>query len=316
LSKAGVGKRVKLTKITVYNIADRQPIEHDAKECTKCRLLRKLSDFHASKTGLAGRMSHCIDCERDRHERRQTTMGKKCKPRGLWRKRKKIINIRGVKLKECLDCGSVRPLEDYRARKGRGVYPYCMKCSTKRDREWRTINPEGARMHTHLRRALKRGLPHTLTPETYSTTLQRFSNTCAILETSVKLSAEHFIALSVGHGGTTAENVYPMEQSLNSTKWRHNPFDWILTRPDIDANRFAAVVAYLADLNGLTLDEYRQLVDWCYANPRTIDEIKADNKRYGYVVSSLELWREATGIAFPIRIDFGNGRELSECAAS
>ncbi|UKS30223.1 hypothetical protein LOZ80_15285 [Paenibacillus sp. HWE-109] len=141
-----------------------------------------------------------------------------------------------------------------------------------------------------------------------------FGTLCALTQRISRLDDDHFIAIATGHGGTYLGNIIPLSQSVNCSKNDANPFEWIRTRTDIDANRFADVVAYLADLNGLTFDEYRQFVDWCYANSRTIDEIKRDNERYGYVVSSLELWRESTGIAFPIRIDFGN-HERKEAAS-
>jgi hypothetical protein len=51
---------------------------------------------------------------------------------------------------------------------------------------------------------------------------------------------------------------------------------------------------YLAAQNNLTPQEYREFYDWCFANPRTVDEIKRDQRH------SLEIWREATGRTFEL----------------
>jgi hypothetical protein len=153
-------------------------------------------------------------------------------------------------------------------------------------------NPEKVKVNHQRRAARKRLLNNKLSNEDWLSCLRFFNCACALSDMSGKLDMEHFIALSTGHGGTYLGNVYPLNSSMNQSKGGKNPFEWIRTRPDIDANRFAEVVAYLADLNGLTVDQYRQFVNWCYDKPRAIEQIDSDNRRYGHLVSSVSLWKE------------------------
>jgi len=108
-----------------------------------------------------------------------------------------------------------------------------------------------------------------------------------------------------------------MNGTLNLSKSNANPFEWFEAngqRLELTQSAFDVLVAKLAHQNGLTPEEFRNFTYWCFGNKRTVIEVKADNLRYGYKRPSLEIWREAVGIPFPIRVDFGDltlDRELS-----
>jgi hypothetical protein len=162
-------------------------------------------------------------------------------------------------------------------------------------RKWEHENQYKRSVYRQNRRAMKNALPNDLTSaEWLQIKYERFSGSCAVTSLAdIKTDMEHFIPLDIGHGGTIVENVYPMESRLNNSKNASNPFEWIQRadiRERVDLDRWDALVAYLADCNGLTPAEYEDFVNWCFTNPRTVDEVKADGD-----VTSLELWRQATG---------------------
>jgi uncharacterized Zn finger protein (UPF0148 family) len=319
-------KRVELTKLLTYKIADRQSEEVDAKECRKCCIVIYLAEYHRKSGGLGGKKSICPTCESSYGSIYRTENRSAINERNaIYRTNnaeKKLASSKRYREKnrdktkaywQSIRERAATLKKDYRARNlstlresNKRYYLENKDRIKKRVKVYASENPEVPRISGQKRLARKKSLPFVIKSEQFAIEFLKFNNACALTTANDSVHIEHFISLSTGHGGTYVGNIYPLNASLNCSKRSSNPFEWICTRPDIDANRFDAVVAHLADLNGLTLDEYRHLVDWCYANPRTIDEIKRDNDRYGYVVSSLELWRESTGIAFPIRIDFRN----------
>ncbi|NKQ20709.1 hypothetical protein [Brevibacillus laterosporus] len=121
----------------------------------------------------------------------------------------------------------------------------------------------------------------------------KFNNRCAILKDehckSNEIAFEHFIPLRIGHGGSVEGNVYPLNQSLNNRKSYKNPFEWVKEKEIkamIDMEKWNKLIKYLAETNGLTVIEFEQFVYWCFANPRSVDDIKEDGE-----FTSIELWR-------------------------
>lgn len=129
------------------------------------------------------------------------------------------------------------------------------------------------------RYARKRALPDDLTLEQYEETLSHFSYGCALTGQHNDIEQEHAIPLSIGHGGTTFGNCYPMASGLNQSKNNANIFEWFETnsqRFNLEQSRFDRLIEWLGKANGMTVEEYRDYVYWCHANPRSIDELKAN----------------------------------------
>lgn len=106
---------------------------------------------------------------------------------------------------------------------------------------------------------------------------------------------DHVIPLTAGHGGTTYENIVPLRADLNISKHNACIFKWFADnreRFDLSQRKFDELIEYLADINEVTTKEYEEFVYWCHDNPRTVEEIEADNERYGYKKPSIEIWRE------------------------
>lgn len=192
----------------------------------------------------------------------------------------------------CSKCADSVPLTSFSLNVSRlsGVEPSCPKCCYDPEKEYHLVN-------VNRRRAIKRHLPEKWNVEDRLSAREVFQNACA-LTYSIECDDDHFIPLATGHGGSYFGNMYPLDASLNSSKHAKNPFDWFEAnrqRFELDQSRFDSLVAKLAEQNGLTPEEFRTYTDWCFANPRNLTQIKRDNARYGYRVTSVELWREATG---------------------
>lgn len=142
------------------------------------------------------------------------------------------------------------------------------------------------KLHEHNKISKKLGLLGDLSPYEWHQIRDHFGQRCA-LSFSFDISLEHFIATSTGHVGTTKGNCYPLDINLNLSKGDTNPFFWAEKNKDtIEYALFEELVAYLADQNGLTVEEYKDFVYWCYGNPRTPCEAIRDHR------PSLQIWKE------------------------
>lgn len=217
---------------------------------------------------------------------------------------------REILWKVCRQCGIVKALDDYVKHKGRvgDCSTECRDCAAGRKKKyyeknretvierscnWQRSNPEMAVTHSlkwarknrdkrtlsnQRRRARRACLPALLSNEEYAKTLEHFGNACALTGKTDGLEKEHAIPISIGHGGTTFENCYPMTAGLNQSKFNHNIFEWFEAnrqRFELSQERFDNLIAWLASANAMTIEEYRDHVYWCHANPRTIDELEA-----------------------------------------
>lgn len=141
----------------------------------------------------------------------------------------------------------------------------------------------------HIKRSREKGLESSLLVSEFQQTLATFDHRCALTQNCSDLSIDHFIPLAIGHGGTYAGNVYPLEKELNGWKADQNPFEWIQSMNDPEiAGNWDRLVNYLAELNGLGVGAFINYVYWCFANPRTKEEIQSNPG-----LSSIELWRRS-----------------------
>lgn len=162
-----------------------------------------------------------------------------------------------------------------------------------RKRRYREANPEKVRenrrkhresnrrqyvIREQRRRARKAALPDTLTQEQWEWVVTVFEGGC-VLTGSEDYILEHVVPISSGHGGTTIENIVPMCRELNSSKHNANIFEWFnanRVRFGLSQTKFDALISYLAEVNGMTAKEYRMYVDWCFDNPRDIDDLEME----------------------------------------
>lgn len=156
-------------------------------------------------------------------------------------------------------------------------------------RKWSNDNKDSINeyksLFTSKRRTILKKLPSDLTQEDWISIKSRFDSQCA-LSSSDDITIEHFIPSSIGHGGTTIYNCYPISGSLNYSKNNRNPFEWAneqIEKGTIDINKWNELVLYLANMSGLSVIDYEEFVYWCFENKRESSEILDDT-------SSLDLW--------------------------
>lgn len=167
--------------------------------------------------------------------------------------------------------------------------PENKKRQAERVAEWSRNNTDKRAKYDAKRNARKRNLP---SEDISSISFEK----CELTGDTSNVHIEHFIPLNWGHGGTIPGNVYAMEGTANISKGNRNPFSWFESHDErfgITSASWSGLIEELASRNGITAEEFESFVYWCEANKRKLEQIKADNERYGYIVDSLTLYREA-----------------------
>ena len=111
-------------------------------------------------------------------------------------------------------------------------------------RAWRQANPDKAHAQLARRRARKRGLPATFTPDDWQRALDYFNGCCAICGRAPSfwhiLAQEHWIPITdkrPDNPGTVATNMIPMCHSMkdgeggcNNSKSNKDPIEWLIEK--------------------------------------------------------------------------------------
>lgn len=145
-------------------------------------------------------------------------------------------------------------------------------------KEWAKNNPEKVAMYQMKRRINTKYLPDTITEEEMLKIKGVFGNKCALSNNEEDLHWDHVIPISIGHGGSTKENLIPLSGYLNNSKYNANLFEWFNAnrqRFNLKEDRFIFLIDYLAELNKMTVEEYRRYVYWCHDNPRDFSSKEA-----------------------------------------
>jgi len=194
----------------------------------------------------------------------------------------------------CSSCQEVGGIEDWygASRNLWGLYHVCKSCQNEHARKWNAKNPEKLFEYNTNRREMAEALPGEHSDETWRTVRNAYGWNCAFTR-SERVAIDHFIPVAIGHGGTYEANLIPLDFSLNTSKQHYHP-SRLHQRHGVSLESYTSVVCYLATLNGLTSAEYEAFIDWCFANPRTVEEVRADRRH------SIEIWREATERQFPL----------------
>jgi hypothetical protein len=196
-------------------------------------------------------------------------------------------------MKTCNKCKIEKSLEFFGVKSSAkdGINPKCRDCVNAAQRKRNKIPVVYAYniAKNQRRRALELALPCTLEDKKWGIVLEeRFGNRC-FLTGSTNVSMEHFVPFATGHGGHIIGNVIPMDDSLNKSRKDKNFFLWFETLKPTPEMReaFNEGVAYLAELNGLSVVEFRQYVFYCDQFRRTEAQIKADSR------SSVQIFLDA-----------------------
>jgi exonuclease VII large subunit len=279
-----------------------------AKRCTKCSEIRYLDSFGKCKSSIGGRKPDCRECyalkcssyysENKESVVRKQSQWRKSNPQKIleynrsyvqrnhekenrrkteWRKNNKEIHYSYVRKWQ----ENNKEKLAYYARK---TYSKNKESILERQKKWRNDNQDKIRemykRNFHNRQARIKNLPSNLNKEIYKKILLEFNTTCA-LTNGTEIHYDHVIPLSIGRGGTTFGNIIPLRSDLNMSKNNANIFEWFEAnrkRFELSQERFDKLIDYLASANAMTVDEYRDYVYWCHANPRTLEELQKDSE--------------------------------------
>ncbi|PFS24332.1 hypothetical protein COK46_01580 [Bacillus thuringiensis] len=242
------------------------------KECTKCGEWKPLeSGFSNKRKGIGGKYSICKECVRKKNskyyeenkEKLRVQMHKYYEEN----KEKKIVQMHKY-YEENKEKKLARNSKYYEENREKIIA---------QKRKWREENKDKVAVHKQRYRARKKALPATWTVEQKEEMMEYFDRKCA-LTGEVDITEEHAIPLSIGHGGTIHGNMWPLCSRLNSSKYNKNIFEWFEAnrqRFELPQAKFDRLIKWLASANEMTVEEYRDYVYWCHANPNDVLESEA-----------------------------------------
>lgn len=243
-----------------------------ARECTKCNEFIALDGFGKDKRRTDGRRHACKKCSSEDARKWQVANTEKVRETKRNHYEANTEKIRERSRKYYGD-NTEKAREMNRKR--------CEADPEKRremSRNWAAANPEKKALSKRRRRARKVALPDTLTIKQQSVIITRFNGECALTGSTV-YHMDHALPVNCGHGGTTFENMYPLRSDLNISKKDRHIFEWFEANRErfgLSQAKFDVLISYLAEVNGMTTKEYRMYVDWCFDNPRDIDDLEME----------------------------------------
>lgn len=233
-----------------------------AVECVKCEKYKKKNSFTIRETHFGGVQPRCKEClaQKQRISRKEKPdMYIEIRKRG----REKSLEYSREKYK------NNREQEIERVKRWRDD-------NVDKVKQWRAENRDCFRLITQRRRAREKALPDDITTEQWYNVCAYFGNTCAISGDTDNIHADHVIPLASGWGGSTIGNMIPLRCDLNISKSATNIFEWFeinQERFNLSRVKFDSLIQYLAEANEMSPKEYRTYVDWCFDNPRTIEDL-------------------------------------------
>jgi hypothetical protein len=233
-----------------------------AKVCRKCNETKDVDDYAKKKSGLGGSISECRLCKSETNR--------------IWRESNKEL-ITGYYYNN-IESERERSRNYRRDNKERVRETNQKWYETTRGRQlelkrnWQRNNPDKVTLSKQRRRARKVELPDDFTPEQVTATALYFKG-CALTGDS-NVHFDHLIPLATGHGGTTYGNMIPLRADLNLSKQNANIFEWFNAnkeRFNLQQEKFDLLIAWLSAANEMSVDEYKDYVYYCHANPRDVE---------------------------------------------
>lgn len=246
--------------------------DENGRTCTYCYEYKPYNEYYPKKNGYMGFTSRCKECDsiKGKEYRRNNPEKERERSRRYYEENREEILIKDKIYRE----ENSEYIKEYR-RKFRKENPDKMRYheqnrspeAKEARREWRKQyyrdNPDKWSQYKLNRRARELSLPNTLT-ECEIKEIHSLFNGCSLSDEKDDIHLDHFIPLSTGYGGTFKGNMIPLHSELNLSKGSQNPFEWVKWKEGIDLDKFDRVVEYLAEINGMTYDEYKDYVYQCF----------------------------------------------------
>lgn len=248
-----------------------------AKHCKKCDNAKTLDTFAKDKRGFGGATAECKECRAAYLRKKRGSKTESYRPSVS------IEVIDGVEGKECSKCKVWKAFAEYTKHHiglG-GRESVCKECralyyedTKERQAEYGRLyhknNPKNSLIRAHRRRARMISLPDDFTSEHMRKTYDYFGG-CALTGEVSDIHWDHAVPIATGYGGTTFGNMIPLRSDLNLSKGDGNLFEWFnrnKKRFNLSQSNFDRLVEWLANVNGMTTDEYHAFVDECFENRR------------------------------------------------
>lgn len=267
------------------------------KNCLTCGIWKTLEEgFSKQKLGLGGRRASCKLCDkayRAANKDRLSEYNQKYrqnnqdKIKQYKEENKKKIKEQEKKYRELHRDKRMAYSREWRQRNRERHLSNYRKWSLENKeylKEYRRITLPRTKLQDQKRRARKKLLDDGLSFEQRNLTLKKFNYGCALTGDKQNLHFDHVIPISIGHGGTTYGNMIPLRGDLNLSKSDSNIFLWFETnkqRLNLSQEKFVELVSWLADVNGVSKEDYRDHVFWCHENPQDFEDIKQFKKGSG-----------------------------------
>jgi HNH endonuclease len=225
-------KYVQLVKIDVEGILI------DAKECTKCEVIKPLTDYRFKKNGLGKTDSRCKICvklyadSRKREKAEYDKLYRKDKAEEIRKKKQKYYQENHLIFRE------KKKERYYKNRK------YYINLTAKWVNENKDKVRETQRKCKHTRRAKERSVLATLTMEQWEVCKLKFNNICCYCGEKRKLTQDHFYPLSKG-GEYSMKNIIPSCRSCNCSKQDKDFFTWYPQQSFYSKTREQKILRYL-----------------------------------------------------------------------
>lgn len=229
---------------------------NDSKQCGRCRELKPLDEFWASKATKDGKQGLCKSCCRnhvrswcaDNPDRRREYSRRAYRKRNPDSKTfKQVVADKEAKAllseKPCKKCGIVKPIEDFVpwSRTADGRTYQCRSCIAERARarysknptkymaptkRWQQRNPGMVLQNGQRRRVRKRNIPGSHTLKQWRSLCRRFGNRCVCCGKCGDLTKDHIVPISNPNCSDDISNIQPLCYSCNSSKGNRNCIDY------------------------------------------------------------------------------------------
>jgi hypothetical protein len=256
------------------------------KECTKCGEWKPLAEgFNKHKLGLGGRKSECKVCKKSYNEENKNhylEVNRKWreKNKGRIREYQQVNKDHYVELKRQWREKNAELYHEINRNWYKENKEYLRQWreenkerKTETDRKWRKLNRDKYLLKAQRRRARKASLPDDFSIEKQLEVQEHFGG-CALTGIIDETHWDHVIPLTTGYGGTIHGNMIPLRSDLNFSKNNANLFEWFYANKDrleLSQSKFDTLIAWLSAANGMTVDEYKEYVYYCHANPRDVE---------------------------------------------
>lgn len=254
------------------------------KACRTCNVIKPLNEYYSCKNCPDGRRYVCKQCDKEKVKSYRKRNPEKYKQavKKYHAENREVRNAANKKYREDNREYESDRMKIWRLENKEHIRKYIVKYREnnleklkEQEARWRANNKEKINIAQSRRRARKRMLPNEFTSEQLAELLKHFNDGCALTGSKEDINVDHVIPLATGHGGTTYGNMIPLRGDLNRSKHDANIFEWFESnrqRFELSEENFSKMIDYLAEINGVTAEEYRDHVFWCHENKQFFDD--------------------------------------------